>query len=219
MNNFRLHFDAIKGVYPPCVVQNNTDNVIQYVEHFNYNRLDYGINTALRAAAFIAQTFAESDYGRQLEENLNYSAERLMQVWPKRFPDMYVAKAFAHKPMLTADKVYGGRMGNREPGDGWRYRGRGYLMLTGRENYGFFFHAMRIAGFLRMEPDDLLQPGWAMASAMWFWKSNDLNKFADVGDIDSITRRITGSMADAERRKRIYLRVLQTLSNYELNRK
>ena len=211
-NNFRLHFDAIKGVYPPSVMKNNVDCVVQFVEHFNYNRLDYEINTELRAAAFIAQAFAESNYGSQLEENLNYSAERLMAVWHKRFPDMYVAKAFAHKPMLIADKVYGGRMGNVSPGDGGKYRGRGYLMLTGKENYRLFFHTMRIAGFLNMEPDDLLQPSWAMVSAMWFWRYNNLNKFADTGDIDSITRRITGSMADAERRKRIYLRVLQALA-------
>lgn len=213
--DFRLHFDAIKGVYPPNVIKNNTDSVIQYVEHFNYHRLDFEINTALRAAAFIAQTFAESNYGRQLEENLNYSAERLMQVWPKRFPDMYVAKAFAHKPMLIADKVYGGRMGNREPGDGWRYRGRGYMMLTGRGNYEKFFSFAIENYACHPIPDDLLQPSWAMLSAMWYWKDRELNRFADVGDIDEITRLITGCKNDAPSRKRLYLKLLQMFANYK----
>ena len=144
------------------------------------------INTPARIAAFLANCSHESAQFTQLVENLNYSADGLMRIWPIRFtPDL--ARTYERQPEKIANLVYAGRMGNIDPGDGWRYRGRGLLQITGRDNY----HACGMAicsgnsKILLDHPDYLELPDYAAAAACWYWTVRDLNRFADTGDVDA----------------------------------
>ena len=121
------------------VVKPSDEKLAEFCSQFNFYAIDFGLDNELRAAAFLAQVFSETGYLQSLEENLNYSAERIMQVWPKRF-DSTRAAACANNPERLANTVYADRLGNGNylSGDGFRYRGRGCLMLTGRSNYEQF---------------------------------------------------------------------------------
>lgn len=142
------------------------------------------ITTPDRIAHFVAQMATESGGFTRLEESLFYTAARLHEVWPKRFPTLASAKPYADNPKALAEKVYGGRMGNVRPGDGWRYRGGGLLQNTGRANY-------RAAGF-EADPDRLRTPAGAIAAALTFWTDNDCNALADADDVGSLRRRVNG---------------------------
>ena len=154
---------------------------------------DYGIDTPQRLAAFIAQCAHESANFTALRENLNYRAESLMKTWPKRFPSLTIAQQYARNPEKIANKVYAGRMGNgpEETGDGWRYLGRGLIQLTGKENYSWFGASI---DELNMETliEYLGTFEGAVQSACWFWETNELNQWADKGDIKTLTKRING---------------------------
>ena len=150
----------------------------------------YDINTPKRQAAFIGQCSVESNNFKTLEENLNYSAEGLMRTWPSRFPDMDTAEKYAHNPEKIANKVYAGRMGNTEEGDGWKFHGRGLIQLTGRDNYKNCGQA--IAEDLINNPDLLAQPEGAALSAAWFFNKHGLNQLADIGDFVLMSKRING---------------------------
>lgn len=152
----------------------------------------FEIDTPKRHAAFIGQCGHESNNFRTLEENLYYSANALMRVWPSRFPDNDVAEKYANKPEKIANKVYAGRMGNTEDGDGWKYHGRGLIQLTGKDNYTRCGEALGID--LVNNPDLLLEPEFAAASAGWFWRKHGLNQLADLGDWVAITKRINGGI-------------------------
>ena len=154
----------------------------------------YQINTELRMAAFLGQCMHESDNFTLLQENLNYSAERLCQVWPARFPTIESAKPYANNPSKLADKVYGGRMGNgtEESGEGSLYKGRGIIQLTGKEAYIACGNALQID--LANNPNMLLEPKYACLSAGWFWNKRDLNTPADKKDYELITKRINGGL-------------------------
>ena len=159
----------------------------------------YEINTPKRQAAFIGQCAHESGNFKLLEENLHYSAAALMRVWPSRFPDLDVANQYANNPEKIANKVYGGRMGNTEDGDGWKYHGRGLIQLTGKENYGNCGSGLGVD--LLGDPDLLVTPEYAALSAGWFWRKRDLNSLADSGDIETMTKRINGGLIGLEDRK------------------
>ena len=152
----------------------------------------FEIDTPNRQAAFIGQCGHESNNFRTLEENLHYSANALMRVWPSRFPDNDVAEKYANKPEKIANKVYSGRMGNTEDGDGWKYHGRGLIQLTGKDNYTRCGEALDID--LVNNPDMLLEPEFAAESAGWFWRKHGLNQLADLGDWVAITKRINGGI-------------------------
>lgn len=152
----------------------------------------FEINTPKRQAAFIGQCGHESNNFRTLEENLYYSANALMRVWPSRFPDYDVAEKYANNPAKIANKVYAGRMGNTEDGDGWKYHGRGLIQLTGKDNYTRCGEALGID--LVNNPYLLLEPEFAAASAGWFWRKHGLNQLADLGDLVAITKRINGGI-------------------------
>jgi putative chitinase len=153
---------------------------------------DYEIDTPQRIAAFIAQCSHESGGFTALKENLNYRAVTLRKVFPKYFPNDDLANAYAGKQEMIANKVYANRMGNgnEASGDGFRYCGRGLIQLTGKSNYQAF------ADSLEMEVEDVpeyLQSfEGAAQSACWFWESNNLNKYADTGDIKTMTKVING---------------------------
>jgi len=158
------------------------------------------ISTPRCVAAFLGQCAFESDGFRSLEENLSYSAGRLCQVWPGRFPTLAGAEACAFQPEAIANQVYADRLGNGAPptGDGWRFRGRGLLQLTGRSTYERFAHAMSL------KLDDAVGHAatrkGAAEGAVWFWSVNNLNDLAETWSIDLITRKINGgAIGSAER--------------------
>jgi putative chitinase len=150
----------------------------------------YQINTPKRQACFIGQCMHESNGFRALRENLNYSAKALMNTWPSRFPDMDTAEKFERNPEKIANKVYSGRMGNTEDGDGAKYIGRGLIQLTGKDNYKAFGEA--IGEDLIANPQLVEEPRYAALSAGWFWNKRGLNALADAMDITTLTIRING---------------------------
>lgn len=148
------------------------------------------LEMANRLQYFLAQLGHESNGLTHKEENLNYSANRLTEIWPGRFPTLEAAKPYAFNPEKLANKVYGGRMGNTEPGDGYRYRGRGYIQLTGRETYR---EIGKIAGLdLETNPELASKPENAVRIACAFWTWKKINKQCDAGDFTGVTQRING---------------------------
>lgn len=175
---------------------------------------DYDINTPQRIAAFIAQCSHESGGFRVLKENLNYRATTLRKIFPKYFPTDALAAQYAslpNKQEAIANKVYGGRMGNgpEETGDGFRYCGRGLIQLTGKNNYQAF--AMSIETPVEEIPEYLATFEGAAQSACWFWETNNLNKWADTGDIKELTRRINGGYIGLDDRIKHYNHALHVL--------
>ncbi len=164
----------------------------QYVSLFDTVLPTYGIDTPLRKAHFLAQVAHESGGFKFVVENLNYSAKALYGVFRKYFPNMDLANEYARQPEKIANKVYANRLGNgnEASGDGWRYRGRGLIQLTGKANYTAFSQAAN--QYFTTNPDQVATPEWALASACWFWKSNNINKYADADDIHMVTKRING---------------------------
>lgn len=140
-----------------------------------------GIVTPRRLQHFMAEIATETGGLARLEENLNYSAPRLVAVWPKRFPSIAAAAPYAHAPEHLADKIYGGRLGNSQPSDGWTFRGGGLLQDTGRANY-------RAAGY-EASPDALRSFPGALTAALTFWTDNKLNLIAERGDDPLLMRR------------------------------
>jgi putative chitinase len=172
---------------------------------------DYEINTPQRIASFIAQCAHESGEFRFLTENLNYKAESLLKVFPKYFKDMGTAKAYEKKPEKIANKIYADRMGNgnEASGDGWRYRGRGLIQLTGKTNYTWFAASLEISPEEAAEYTQTFEG--AAQSACWFWETNKLNEWADKGDILTMTKRINGGTIGLEDRIKHYEHALHVL--------
>ncbi|WP_448120096.1 glycoside hydrolase family 19 protein [Pseudomonas veronii] len=169
----------------------------------------YGIVGTPRAAAFIAQVGHESGQLTRLVENLNYSADGLMKTWPSRF-DSVRATAAARNPEQIANIVYAGRMGNTAPGDGWKYRGRGLIQVTGKANYAVCGEALGLD--LINQPELLEQSQYAAMSAAWFWSANGLNTLADAGDLTKITQRINGGTNGQDDRQALYDKALKVLA-------
>ena len=169
----------------------------------------YDIGTPKRQAAFIGQCAVESANFTRLQENLNYSAQRLTQVWPSRFPNINMAESYAHNPEKLADFVYAGRMGNLQDGDGWKFYGRGLIQLTGRENYANCGSGIGVD--LIDNPDLLLTPKYAALSAGWFWNKKGLNPLADAQEYGAMTRRINGGLTGLDERIAKITKALQVL--------
>jgi putative chitinase len=175
---------------------------------------DYGIDTPQRMAAFIAQCAHESANFMVLKENLNYRAATLRKIFPKYFPDDAIANDYASRPNkqeAIANKVYANRMGNGDEasGDGFRYCGRGLIQLTGKSNYSWFAASIEITV---EEASEYLQTfEGAAQSACWFWETNNLNQWADKGDILTLTKRINGGTIGLEDRIKHYNHALHVL--------
>lgn len=137
---------------------------------------------------WLREILHESGMLSRLEEGLNYSAERLMQVWPTRFPTLESAQPYARNGMVLANKVYGGRMGNVDPGDGFKYRGRGLMMVTGRDNYRALGKIMGLD--LEGNPDLLAQPVYALLAAIAWWEGNVPDGI--MGDVKRVRRAVNG---------------------------
>jgi putative chitinase len=199
-----------------------------WLPYFNTIPKNFGIDTPLRMAAFLAQVGHESGGLSLLEENLNYSAEGLANVWPKRYAQtdqkgLYVknkvgrylpsilAVKIARKPVLIASNTYANRMGNGsvESQEGWKYRGRGILQITGKSNYAEL--TLNTGIDFISNPDLLKEPAYALISACFFWKSNNLNRFADKKDILSLSKAINGGIIGLEHRKALYAKACKTL--------
>ena len=168
------------------------DNIDKYLPWLNMTMLKYDINTPVRQAMFLSQIAHESGNFRAVQENLNYSVNGLRSVFGKYFPDDEIAAQYARQPERIANRVYANRMGNGEEssGDGWKYRGRGLIQLTGKNNYTSFSLAADNNALL--EPDLVAEPELAVESGGWFWGTNNLNRLADTGDVRVVTRRING---------------------------
>lgn len=153
----------------------------------------FGINMPARQAAFVAQVAHESGRLEHVEENLNYSATALLRTFPTHFSPADAAR-YERKPQAIANRVYANRMGNKTEisGDGWQYRGRGLIQITGLDNY----RACGIATGLSLvaNPDLLLQPEAAALSAAWYWSAHGCNELADRDDFAGITKRINGGL-------------------------
>jgi putative chitinase len=172
---------------------------------------DYEIDTPQRIAAFIAQCSHESGGFTALKENLNYRAVTLRKVFPKYFPNDDLANAYAGKQEMIANKVYASRMGNGDEssGDGFRYCGRGLIQLTGKSNYQAFADSLEMN--VEDVPEYLQSFEGAAQSACWFWESNNLNRFADTGDIKGMTRVINGGYIGLDDRIKHYDHALSVL--------
>jgi len=175
---------------------------------------DYEINTAQRIAAFVAQCSHESAGFTALKENLNYKAATLRKIFPKYFPTDDLANAYANMPNkqeAIANRVYASRMGNGDEhsGDGYRYCGRGLIQLTGKSNYQSFADSLEMN--VEDVPDYLATFEGAAQSACWFWETNNLNQWADKGDILTLTKRINGGTIGLEDRIKHYEHALHVL--------
>jgi len=194
------------------IIGNNT-NLDGWYEALSNVLPEYEINTPQRVAAFIAQCTHESGGFKRLKENLNYKWESLRKVFPKYFPTDELAQEYAHKQEQIANRVYGGRMGNGDEasGDGFRYCGRGLIQLTGKNNYTKF--AESIVMSVEEVPALLETFEGAVKSACWFWNTNNLNQFADTGDILTMTKRINGGTIGLEDRIKHYNHALEVFSS------
>jgi putative chitinase len=189
-----------------------------YVEHWHRALAqllpDYDINTPQRIAAFVAQCAHESGGFTALKENLNYKAVTLRKIFPKYFPDDAIANHYAslpNKQEAIANKVYASRMGNGDEssGDGYRYCGRGLIQLTGKNNYQAFADSLEMN--VEDVPEYLATFEGAAQSACWFWESNNLNQWADKGDILTLTKRINGGTIGLDDRIKHYQHALHVL--------
>jgi putative chitinase len=179
-------------------------DLTKYIDPLDDALTRYEINTPQRIAAFIAQVAHESGDFRLTEENLNYSWQALRLTWPTRFPTDEIAQAYHRQPEKIANRAYASRNGNGDEasGDGWRFRGRGLIQITGRANYLAYSQAIAAPGVMTT-PEQLAQPPDAALSACWFWRERGLNAFADLGDeasFNQITLRINGGYNGKEDR-------------------
>jgi putative chitinase len=150
---------------------------------------------------FLGQVLHESAGLTVLEENLNYGAQRLMAVWPKRFPTLAKAAQYAHNPERLANYVYAGRLGNTQPGDGWQYRGRGPIQVTGKDNYAKVGDLM--GQDLINNPDLMAQPHYALEAAIAWWE--DRIPDAMLGDSERVTTRVNGGLIGLADREQLTL--------------
>lgn len=186
-----------------CFPATPTATLAKYLDPLNRVIDDFHINTPLRIRAFLAQIGHESGEFKFTAENLNYSAEGLRKVFKKYFPNDALAKKYARKPEKIANRVYANRMGNGDEasGDGWRYRGRGLIQVTGKRNYTACMAFLGVT-----DPAYLETPEGAVRSAAWFWAAANLNTWADARDMMTITRKINGGLNGYDHRLQLYNR-------------
>ncbi len=173
----------------------------------------WGIDTRRRQAAFLSQAIHESASFTRLEENLRYtSAERILAMWPRRFRNLDEARQFTGKPEALANRVYADRLGNGAEwtGEGWLYRGRGIIQLTGRANYRAAGVALKMP--YEAQPDLVAEPADAVLTACWFWSDHRCNMLADAGDHAGMCRAINGpALAGLRERTALYRHCYEAL--------
>lgn len=184
-----LTSDNLKKIMP----KSSEENIDFYLPALKDQILKFGIENDLQLAHFIAQIAHESGSFKYKVENLNYSSKALRSVFGKYFKDDESAENYARQPEKIANIVYANRMGNGDTtsGDGWKYRGRGLIQLTGRENYKTCSKSIKIN--IEEDPDLLIEDANAIvAASCWYWQSRGLNELANLDDIKQITRKING---------------------------
>lgn len=193
-----LQLDQLKQIIPK-------NPYVKYWHHALEQLLpEYQIDTPERMAAFLAQCAHESGGFSAIKENLNYRAPSLRKTFAKYFPTDELAAQYAQKPQAIANRVYANRMGNGDEasGDGYRYCGRGLIQLTGKDNYFWYAASLEISPEEASEYMETFEG--AAQSACWFWETNNLNQWADRGDILTLTKRINGGTIGLEDRKKHY---------------
>ena len=178
-----------------------------YLAPLNEKMHDFEITTSLRIVHFISQVAHESGAFRYNKENLNYSARALRSVFGKYFKTDQEAESYARQPELIASRVYANRLGNGDEssGEGWEYCGRGLIQLTGRDNYLRCGESLGID--LVAQPDTVANdPFCAVAAAAWYWDSRNINKFADMDDVEKVTSLINGGLNGLDDRKQYLVR-------------
>jgi len=182
----KLNKDKFVAMMPECKKPEEVVNAINELAE------KYELNTTKRIAGFLAQCGHESGSFNIMKENLNYSSDALLKVFPKYFPTKALADAYARKPEKIANKVYGNRFGNgtEASGDGYRYSGKGFIQLTFKNNYAEF--AKSIGKTLEEVVGYLQTMEGAMESAMWYWKTRKVNFYCDKDDILGMTKVING---------------------------
>jgi putative chitinase len=179
-----MDISKLKGHVPDAVIA----QIPEVMDKFQ-------INTPLRLCHFLAQCGHESGNFKAVNENLNYGAKGLRGIFPKYFPTDALAAEYERKPEKIANKIYGGRMGNgpEATGEGYKYRGRGYIQLTGKDNYSAFDKV--VTEDITANPD-LVATKYPLLSAAWFWNSRKLNEIADKGatdaEVTAITKKVNG---------------------------
>jgi putative chitinase len=174
------------------------ENIDKYLPWLNMTMIRNKIDTPVRQAMFLSQLAHESGNFRFVEENLNYSVQGLRSVFRKYFPNDEIAAQYARQPEKIANRVYANRMGNGDEasGDGWKYRGRGLVQLTGKNNYADF--SLQANNNALHEPELVAQPELAAESAGWFWVKNGLNQLSDTRDVRAVRRRVNGGFNGLE---------------------
>jgi putative chitinase len=172
----------------------------------------FGITTVDEQAAFIGEYSYESNHFKTLEENLNYRPETLHQLWPKRFPTVEFAQQYAHQPSKIANFIYCNRMGNRNEasGDGYLYRGRGLPQLTGHDLYWHF--GQFIGEDLVKNPALVATPKYAALAGAWYWKTHNLNQWADQENWKKVTEIINGGDFGLDQRIAVIKQSIDVLS-------
>lgn len=207
-SNFILSLDQLKQMVP------GNPHINHWYEALAQILPDYDINTPQRVAAFVAQCAHESGGFKAIKENLNYRAETLRKLFPKYFPTDELAREYASKPNkqeAIANRIYANRMGNgpEESGDGFRYCGRGLIQLTGKDNYTRY--AQSTEQTVEEATEHLTTFEGCVQSATWFWEANNLNQWADKGDILTLTKRINGGTIGLDDRIKHYNHALHVL--------
>ena len=206
--------DQLTALMPAGAKYLGADSMAKWADALNKAMPMWSITTPLRVAAFLAQIAVESGELVHLVENLNYSDVGLLKVFPHEFPTQALAAAFAHNPWKIADRVYAGRLGNGDEAshDGWTYRGRGLIQITGRANYVAFGTAIGDMSLLQC-PDRLQTKDGAAQSAAWFFGTHGCNELADTGDIDAVSKRVNGSSTAKAERAGYYVHALKVLGS------
>lgn len=174
-----MELGKLKGHIPDNVLVQLPDTIAKFE-----------LNTPLRLSHFLAQAGHESGQFRLVNENLNYGAKGLLGIFKKYFPNEAIAKQYERKPEKIANRVYSGRMGNgpEQSGDGWKYRGRGYIQLTGKSNYASFD---QVVPENILDNPDLVATKYPLLSAAWFFHKNGLHKIADEGASEAVVTKVT----------------------------
>jgi putative chitinase len=192
--------DQLQKIFP----RTKSEIINRFIAPLNTTIDRYDIATPIRQSAFIAQVGHESGGFNYTKENLNYGADGLRKIFPRYFPGN-LAESYARNPAKIANRVYANRMGNRDEdsGDGYKFRGRGLIQITGYDNYITLSESLELdidSTISYLESDE-----GAIMSAGWFWDKRNLNPLADVENIELITRKINGGLNGLDDRKRIYL--------------
>ena len=200
--------DAVKQLIP------KVKNFDEWYSNLLNTLPEYDIDTSARVAAFMAQCGHESGGFTVMQENLNYSAKGLVGTFKKYFPTEAQAKLYERRPEMIANRVYANRMGNGDEasGEGWYFRGRGIVQITGKNNYTKCSQSLFESNVLVENPDLLLESEYAIHSACWFWSAARLNELADIGDMKTMTKRINGGYIGLEDRINHYNHAIEILT-------